>query len=701
MNFTKIISFVLVVQINLSGNWLHSDDDKGGNGLTLDAEKPLTYDEEKGQVKAEGNAVLRGDDFILQSDVIEWNRKLEIVSARGEVILSFSGKRVLAEKITLDMSTGSFTADKVKLGHFPWYVEADSLTAENYRYSLVNAALKHENHEAFSPNLLIGELSFDDNQSLVEAESVGFKIGNLLVGKIPRLRKKVGGLKTPYEILAGKQKPLGWYGGVRTSIFESEKLVIESKFLGYPQRGFYFAPLLNYKTAPVDEFPFFHFQSSFGGIHDQGDAETDFRGKLIPSDRGFARLQAKAHNVGNWKFNLKMNPQTDSDIFRDFERDRFEKSQWVENFAELSYDWEWLSASLLSDWQANDYAEQVEQTPKLSLLVGPKSLVSDQFLETIQLDYSSRTAKDNNGATLNNYESTSVSIRSQGAFSIGKGITYLPAISYKRQDYHLDSNRNPYREFFEVSNVLKYSIMGNPEIEFFRQKDQLIHFSSFTLSHNHNTMLNSRNSSAIPILQGNYIDPGFEKVDLFDFSDYDDLDSYEVIRIGWENELFGKTEKNQFHELASLNLEQDVWVDTESGFWSDPLFSGRLEINPLDSLGFSYGKKINTSDGKSEAESFSIKVRDGIMNEFSLSSTSMPTAGSNFIFISRNKINYDTEMEFILRYNPKLKSLAYWSGSLRFKRPIGWDWKLFLSGYDGTRKEDHLNLGFKINVFSF
>lgn len=243
--------------------------------------------------------------------------------------------------------------------------------------------------------------------------------------------------------------------------------------------------------------------------------------------------------------------------------------------------------------------------------------------------------------------------------------------------------------------------MGNPEIEFFRQQDQLIHFSSFTLSHNHNTMLNSRNSSAIPILQGNYIDPGFEKVDLFDFSDYDDLDSYEVIRIGWENELFGKTEKNQFHELASLNLEQDVWVDTESGFWSDPLFSGRLEINPLDSLGFSYGKKINTSDGKSEAESFSIKVRDGIMNEFSLSSTSIPTAGSNFIFISRNKINYDTEMEFILRYNPKLKSLAYWSGSLRFKRPIGWDWKLFLSGYEGTRKEDHLNLGFKINVFSF
>jgi len=701
MNLSKILTFVLVIQINLFGNWLHSEDEKGGNGITLDAEKPLTYDEENGKVTAEGNAVLRGEDFILQSDLIEWNRKLEIVSASGKVILSFSGKRVLADKITLDMNTGSFTADKVKLGHFPWYVEADSLTVESYTYSLLNASLKHENHESFSPNLLIGELSFDDNQSLIEAESIGFKIGNSLVGKIPRLRKKAGDFKTRYEILGGKQKPLGWYGGVRTSIFKSEKLVIESKFLGYPQRGFYLSPIINFQTAPVDEFPFFHFQSSFGGIHDHGDTETDFRSKPIPADRGYARIQAKAHIEDNWKLNLKMNPQTDSDIFRDFERDRFEKFQWVENFAELSYDRDWLSASFLSDWQENDYEEQVEEIPKLSLLVGPKSFVNGRFLETIQLDYSSRTARDNNGVVLNEYESTSVSMKSQGVFSIGRGISYLPAISYKRQDYHLDSNRNPYREFLELSNALKYSIVGSPQIEFLRQKDNLMHFSSFTLSHNHNTMLNSRNTSAIPILRGNYIDPGFEKVDLFDFSDYDDLDSYEIIRIGWENELFGDEEQNRFRKLASLNLEQDIWVDSGSDFWSEPIFSGRLEINPFDSLGFSYGKKINTSNGKSEAESFSIKIRDGIMNEFSLSSTSIPIAGSNFIFISRNRINYDADIEFILRYNPRLKSLSYWSGSIRFKRPVGWDWKLFLSGYEGTRKEDHINLGFKVNVFSF
>ena len=44
MNFTKIM-FVLVIQINLSGTGFF-DDDRGGNGLALDAEKPLTYDEE-------------------------------------------------------------------------------------------------------------------------------------------------------------------------------------------------------------------------------------------------------------------------------------------------------------------------------------------------------------------------------------------------------------------------------------------------------------------------------------------------------------------------------------------------------------------------------------------------------------------------------------------------------------------------------
>ena len=48
-------------------------------------------------------------------------------------------------------------------------------------------------------------------------------------------------------------------------------------------------------------------------------------------------------------------------------------SQWIENFAELTFDSEPVTISLLTDWQVNDYEAQVERKPQILLQSGPKS----------------------------------------------------------------------------------------------------------------------------------------------------------------------------------------------------------------------------------------------------------------------------------------------------------------------------------------
>ena len=42
-------------------------------------------------------------------------------------------------------------------------------------------------------------------------------------------------------------------------------------------------------------------------------------------------------------------------------------SQWIENFAELTFDSEPVTISLLTDWQVNDYEAQVERKPQILL----------------------------------------------------------------------------------------------------------------------------------------------------------------------------------------------------------------------------------------------------------------------------------------------------------------------------------------------
>ena len=87
-----------------------------------------------------------------------------------------------------------------------------------------------------------------------------------------------------------------------------------------------------------------------------------------------------SYNEGkNWRFNINLEPQSDADFIRDFERDKFTNYQWVENFAEIVYNGKWLSTSISTDWQINDFAGQIEKKPKISLLLGPNSWFNKRF----------------------------------------------------------------------------------------------------------------------------------------------------------------------------------------------------------------------------------------------------------------------------------------------------------------------------------
>ena len=83
----------------------------------------------------------------------------------------------------------------------------------------------------------------------------------------------------------------------------------------------------------------------------------------------------------SWRFSFQTNLQSDSEIYRDFERDSFDNSQWVENFAELSYDGDFLSVSVLTDWQANNYESQVERNLN-SNFIGTNSWWNKHFYDT-------------------------------------------------------------------------------------------------------------------------------------------------------------------------------------------------------------------------------------------------------------------------------------------------------------------------------
>ena len=103
-----------------------------------------------------------------------------------------------------------------------------------------------------------------------------------------------------------------------------------------------------------------------GGIVDYGDERgMDRLGEAIPRNRGLVDVNFIRRISERWRFAGQMFANTDSELYRDFQSDRFAHDQWRQNFGELSYEGPVYSISTLSQWRQNDYDSLIEQSPNL------------------------------------------------------------------------------------------------------------------------------------------------------------------------------------------------------------------------------------------------------------------------------------------------------------------------------------------------
>jgi hypothetical protein len=211
-------------------------------GIGLEAENPLEYDNEKETITASGNAVLSGDGIHLSAERIIWDRKTSIVRADGNITLGVVGYRLLAKSLTLDLQSGAFTAENVKTGLYPWIIEAEQLLASDSNYTIENATFTHENHERFSPGLLIDKAIYETNSTRLQARGIGLTIDGKTIGKFPKLTRKVSGPEPRLELLGGERQPLGWYAGLRMDAMNTKSFSSEIKAISYFDRGVFLGP---------------------------------------------------------------------------------------------------------------------------------------------------------------------------------------------------------------------------------------------------------------------------------------------------------------------------------------------------------------------------------------------------------------------------------------------------------------------------
>ena len=665
----------------------------------LEAEKEVFFDDESQRLIATPNARLSSGSLLLAADRIEYDRNKTMAFARGQVTLTDGTLRLLAREMEINLSTGDFKAFEVKAGFYPWITEGSEIKRENDLITGKDASFYLLDRHPLEPNLGVRQLTFDRNASSFTGKGVTLRVGSQKIGKLPSLSGKIGQNPFRYGLHGGKRDRLGWYLGTEGDWRLSESVRARGGLTAYEKRGVFVSPGLDWETAADDGFQRGSIEN--GWIRDQEDERgVDLRGVSIGERRNYLHAYTVNRFRERWRLAAQMEWDEDSEVFRDFRRDRFQDKQWNDHFGELAYESDNWTLSTLTRWQANSHQAMIEQHPTVRFDLAPTPWPHPKIYNTLSFEFGGFRSKDDTGSLVSRSKRLDLGYQIQRPVRLGKGFTYTPFLSYRLQDYSLDGP-DAMRSWGEWGNELHYAMHGDYDVQNEVWKiNGLRHVVDFSVSHRKVNRLDSEHTALIPLIDYSLVDLNMGPTDLLDKLESDDLEPYEVLRIGWGNHLLARN-GDSARELLSVHLFQDLWYDSESGNDLQRNFHAGAAVHPAHWLSLRGQAKIDLDRGETMRNSLSASLRDGRINEFELAYFNYRSFSDQWQFSASHRISERKSLHGALRLQGERPKVPYWQMTFEYRPTRSWAWFFTLAERTGTAKENETEATASIRLFSF
>lgn len=665
----------------------------------LEAEKEVYFDEKIQRLIATPKARLSSGNLLLTADRIEYDRNRTMAFAWGQVTLTDGTLRLLAQNLEIDLGSGDFKALEVRAGFYPWVTEGREITRENDLITSKDSSFYLRDRHPLEPNLGVRQLTFDQNESSFKGKDVTLRVGSKKIGKLPSLSGKLGENPFGYGLHAGKRDRLGWYIGTEGEWRLSESIRTQGELTAYEKRGVFISPRIDWETHEDDGFQRGSIEN--GWIRDQGDERgEDLRGVAIGERRNYLHAYSVNRFRERWRFAAQMEWDEDSEVFRDFRRDRFQDKQWNDHFGELAYESDNWTLSTLTRWQANKHEAMVEQHPSVRFDLAPTPWPHPKTYNSLSFEFGGFRAKDETGSLVSRSKKLDLGYQLQRPINLGNGFTYTPFLSYRLQDYSLDGP-DAMRSWGEWGNDLHYAMHGDYDIQNEIWKiNGLRHILDFSISHRKINQLDSERAALIPLIDNSLIDLNMGPTDLLDKLESDDLEPYEVVRIGWGNHLLARTGEST-RELLSVHLFQDLWLDTESGNDLQRNFHAGVAVHPAPWLSLWGQANIDLDRGETIRNSMSATIRDGRINEFELAYFNYRSFSDQWQFQASHRISERKALHGALRLQGDRPKIPYWQITLEYKPSRSWAWFFAIAERTGTAKENETEATASVRLFTF
>jgi LPS-assembly protein len=315
----------------------------------------------------DGELVLTADEFRLPPG------RRDIVMA-GHVVLTYGAIRLLADRLVYHRTDGRFEAERVRLGAFPYFAEAESATGTLKEITLSRATATYGEPSPWHPTMIADKIVYTPGQRL-RSENSRIGVGHAQPLPLPRLTQN---LKQPFlsnaALTGGFRRSLGLFAeaGVHVPTPSAPGLKLGGDVGIYTSRGLMFGPSGTYEREFGDDRMAGSFRSGY--INDHGDKKTDILGQPVPEERAYAEWQHRQSIGEHLTLTAQLHWWRDSEILRDFRPRAFFPVQQPDTFAEATYAGQNYFFSFFTRYQPNDFGLVQERLPELRFDLLPVAL---------------------------------------------------------------------------------------------------------------------------------------------------------------------------------------------------------------------------------------------------------------------------------------------------------------------------------------
>lgn len=351
-------------------------------------------DANTGEVVVKGHAQMRDGGVLLTADEIRGNYKSSVAAASGHVVLMLpptstsgprsAGVRLLADKLVYRGGDGSFTAENVRFGAYPYFVEASSVSRVGNEIVATHATLTSGEPGRWQPTIKGEKISYIPGQQL-HIESAQAGIGGAQPVPFPKFTQDLhdplvgsvsftGGFRPSLGVFvdAGLHLPVG--GGV----------LLGGDVAVYSNRGVMVGPSGSYSVGPDGAAMTGYFRTGF--INDHGDKKTDLLGRPVPEERGYVEWQHQQQITDKLTVAAQLNYWSDSEVVRDFRPKSFFPVQEPDTFIESNYTGRNFIISAFARFHPNSFQRVQERLPEIRFDLLPTALPGG-FVEQFSASY--------------------------------------------------------------------------------------------------------------------------------------------------------------------------------------------------------------------------------------------------------------------------------------------------------------------------